>query len=417
MTKWRIRILFILTILFLVSSNLFGAFSDMIVYEFRLLDISQEETERLEIKDLSLANEIDTPESIIFYPFNGSAGAFELTVEGLSDYINVNTENLEKSFAKKFNPVIITTMNSPSSVSAYSEEFGLIDGDYSVEFVNFYVIPEQFSEKGGFLTTVNINSSGNSSVGLSVSARHKEDEWIPLAIVSLKNPQKSGSLLFWKESNLVRHSILFVKANRYSKEALTGDVNIFANLTGMESLLGDEVIDAPTLHHSFFRTEIGFDNSGIERIILDYRQILLKSFYSELTFSMNPNAMEDLKIGLELGIFGETDFALKVFGNYLINDASNKSLTVDFGIEDFTQPVDFMILGASLYLFRLYPLAPLEEIYEFPMIWSFESKFLPGKNYFITLGLEGKPVPEKVYLNLGYEIVNFSIVLAAFYKF
>jgi hypothetical protein len=51
------------------------------------------------------------------------------------------------------------------------------------------------------------------------------------------------------------------------------------------------------------------------------------------------------------------------------------------------------------------------------MIWSFESKFLPGKNYFITLGLEGKPVPEKVYLNLGYEIVNFSIVLAAFYKF
>ncbi|TYC06587.1 MAG: hypothetical protein FXF54_00300, partial [Kosmotoga sp.] len=132
MTKWRIRILFILSIIFLVSSNLFGTFSDMIVYEFRLLDISKEETERMEIKDLSLANEIDTPESIIFYPFNGSAGAFELTVEGLSDYINISTENLEKSFAKKFNPVIITTMNSPSSVSAYSEEFGLIDGDYSV---------------------------------------------------------------------------------------------------------------------------------------------------------------------------------------------------------------------------------------------------------------------------------------------
>ncbi|TYB82717.1 MAG: hypothetical protein FXF54_13765 [Kosmotoga sp.] len=415
MIKLRIKLLFVLFLVFFLANNVFGEFNDMVIYEFRLLDLNQEKTEQLKLEELLIANEIDTPETITFFPLNGDA--FALSGEGLSEYLDISGAGIEKSFVKDFNPVIITTLKSPSSVSTYNEDFGLYDGSYSVEYVIFYVIPEQYSEKGGFLSTINIVSSGNLKSEFSVTAKHKEGEWIPLAFVSLNNPQKSSSLSLGKKSNVVRHSLLFMRACRYSKETLTEDFNIYANLTGMESLLKNETPEMPVLHDSFFSTQIGFSNSGIDGIVFDYRQILFQSFYSELVFNMNPNDMGKSEIGLELGAFGEKDFAIKAFGNYNFDDASEKRLTIDFGLEDFTQPFSFLVLGANLYPLRIYPLETLEKLYEFPMIWGVESKFVLGKNYFITVGLEGTPIPNKVFLDLGYKIADFSIILGMFYGF
>ncbi|OAA28377.1 hypothetical protein AT15_04695 [Kosmotoga arenicorallina S304] len=378
----------------------------MILYEFGIVDVSNELQNKIDLDKLAIITGSSGTNFLSLIPVTDSSGKLILALRSV--FAELTHSVSEEYYHIEVAPEIVTTMGNPGSISVQKDKFYIPENAYTNEVILLSVLPERESSDNQFFSKISVYIAGRYAVNLATTIKHKENEWVPVALVRFSEGQSSSNTSGEAEKSQYRYTALFLRAKAFGfTETSREELFVWSDMSGLDKLFNTTENDRP-YQNSFVGFLFGFNQSGLNDFsgngaILVTKDLLLGA---GLNFDTQNSSMSSAT--LIVGITGEDGLLLKLYGAYLFNETSERKLKLSLGFEDSTHPTEVLKLRAAWYPLTVYPFETGESVIELANYWSFEAGFVGKTGFMISSKIEGQPAPSKISAKIGYSTGNFE---------
>lgn len=387
------------------ASNIPG----MILYEFGIVDVSTSLQNKVDLDKLAIISGSVETKFLSLIPVTDYSGKIFLALR--SFFAELTHSISEGYYHIKAAPEIVTTMGNPGSISIQKDKFYIPENAYTNELILLSVVPERESPDKQFFSRIRIYVSGQYAINLATAIKHKEDEWVPVALVRFSEGQSSGSTSGEAEKSQYRYTALFLRAKAIGFSDISREgLFVWSDMSGLDKLLNPEENDGP-FQNNYVGFLFGFNQYGLKVFSGDGAILITKDLLlgAGLNFDMQNSSLSSA--GLAIGVTGEDSFLLKLYGAYLFNESSERKLKLSLGFEDSTYPAEALKLKAAWYPLTIYPFETGESAIELANYWSFEAGFVGKTGFMVSSKIEGQPLPDKISAKIGYSTGNFEFTM------
>lgn len=378
----------------------------MFVYELRLIDIKLEQLGSFGI------SEVTSEESAMDVSFLDTH-IINLNLPGIS--LSIDAEKNENVFRQDFNPKIMTVLGEPAFVSVSRQVINNSEIPFSLENFIFVFNPVSYNSETGFVTEIGISESGDSSMRLITSIRHREDEWLPIAVMKLKGKINRTYLFSSGTDEIQRYAVIYMRggiiSSGFSNETLEDNEVpfVWVDFEGLENLFSDESAK-PVERSSFVSSDVKFGDSFTNYLIAFEGQY----YFPDIVFVNSKVTLDSTysisEIETIVGLLIYDSFALAADLEYSPALISNEQFSLGLGFEDITNPAKDVFMKAGFIPVRIYPGREQGEMLEYPLEWYLNVFTDKNNNWNFGFGLTGDPDFASFNAEVGYKFKHFEIL-------
>lgn len=378
----------------------------MFIYELRLIDLRTELYKAFGVGEL---NSGDGNIDIGFVDYN----LLEVNLPGIMGSFDI--ESNENVFKWDFRPKIMTTPGRPAFVSIIKEVVSANVSNIFPESFLFAVNPVDYSPETGFITEVIVSKTGLASMDISTEIKHVEDQWLPVAVLSIEDNYNSSSFLSVKKSVAERYAVVYMKATvvttSYSSNEIEDEKDSFVwmDFEGLENLFSKEQKEIAR-RSSFARGEVRFEDSFSEYLFGFEGQI----YFPDVVF-VNPQITLDStynisQVQTDLGMLLVDSFAVFADFEYIPMNNSGEKFSFGIGFDDITNPAKDTYMKAGFIPVKIYPGKEEGDKVKYPLEWYLSVFSDKNKGWNYAFSVEGDPELLSFSAEFGYRFEYIEIL-------
>jgi len=383
------------------------AMPGMVLYEFRIVDVSADLGSKIDLKQLIIAGGSSENDYLSLIPVTDSTGTLKIALRNIFAELNYGAS--EKYYHLDSIPEIVTTMGNPGSLSIQKDKLNIPENTHTNEVVLLSVLPEREDAENHFFSRLNVYIAGEYSVRLTTKIKHKENEWVPVAIVRFTKDQKAENISGEAQKTTNRYTVLFLRAQNIAFKPETSsekELFVWSDMSGLDKLF-NPAKDSISFQSSYIRFLFGFNQSGLAVFSGELAALVTQDFLLGAGLSFDTQNSSITSLGLSVGVTGEDGLLLKLSGSYVPEEVSGRKLNLSLGFEDSTHPTEMLKLSAAWYPLTIYPFET-ENIVELTNHWSFEAGFVGKTGIIFSTRIDGYPVPDRISAVIGYSTGSFE---------
>ncbi|WP_156173127.1 hypothetical protein [Kosmotoga pacifica] len=387
----------------------------MIRYEFKIVDIAYELSSELNLEELIISNGSLEQNYLSLIPITESSGKLMVVLKEI--FARVGYTSSENYYRIEVGPEIVTTMGNPGSLSFQKDKFNIRDYAYTRDIVLISVLPEKRDNGHRLYSRLNVYISGEYSVRLTTIVRHKEDEWVPVALLQYKQNQETGKTAGTGNRSFNRYAILSLCAREIIPESTTSgrDLFVWSDMSGLDTLF------SPAQRSKYPRSSyldllFGFTQLGLNKFSGELSLMVANSVILGIGLEFDALASSISSLNLFTGITGEDGLLLKLSGSYIPEEIEERKINLLIGFEDITQPNDVLRLGAAWYPLTIYPFETGENAFELTNYWSFEGGVISKTGVLLSVKIDGNPLPNRISAKVGYATESFEFSVGFYFE-